>query len=109
MSWLMEYNSRGPSQGWNEWGRREKRLKRGRSQRKTGNPEKRSRHVRDRVCDGVQNIEFVTGRKWGACGTGKESINKIEESGMEIARALSSQRKENIIRKRVMARVISNL
>ena len=72
----MEYNSRGPSQGWNEWGRREKRLKRGRSQRKTGNPEKRSRHVRDRVCDGVQNIEFVTGRKWGARGAGRRAAER---------------------------------
>jgi hypothetical protein len=43
MSRLMEYDARGPSQGWYKWWRREKRLKRGRSQRKTRNPEKRSR------------------------------------------------------------------
>jgi hypothetical protein len=92
----MEYDSRGPSQGRNEWGRREKRLKRGGSQRKTGDPEKRSGHVRDRVCDGVQNIELVTGRKWGACGTGKESIKKAEKCWMQIARPFSSKRKENI-------------
>ncbi len=99
----MEYNSRGPSQGWNEWGRREKRLKRGRSQRKTGDPEETGRHVRDRVCDGVQNIELMTGRKWGACGTGKESINKTEKCRMQIARPFSSKRKENIIRIQMMS------
>lgn len=57
----------------------------------------------------IHHIEARAGRHAIGRRTSKENINKINESWMKVARALSSQRKENIVRIQMVLGVVRML
>ena len=107
MSRSMEQKSRCPPQRRNErrWG--EEGFER--CEGKGGSFEKGCSHVCDGMCNRVKDIHFNARRKRSVGTASKKSVNKTDESRMNVARALSSEGKENISRIDVMFGVISML
>lgn len=105
----MEQSSRSPSQRRNERRGREERLQRRGRQGKGSNFEKRSSHISDGMRNRIKDIHFHTRRKWGVRAAGQKCVNKVDESGVNVARALRSQGEKDIIRVGMMPRVVRML
>jgi hypothetical protein len=56
--------------------------------------EKRSRHVGDGRSNNIEDIGAGARRWLGYRSAGKESVDKINEGRVQVARALSSKREE---------------
>ena len=108
MSRSMEQKSRCPPQRRNErrWGDEE--FERCGRQGKGGSFEKGCSHVCDGMCNRVKDIHFNARRKRSVGTASKKSVNKTDESRMNVARALRlcSQGKEDIFRVCVVLGVV---
>ena len=53
--------------------------------------EKSSSHIRDGMCNGVNELKLVGGEGGGVCGPADDDIDEIVEDGVEVSRAFGCE------------------